>query len=175
MGTALAGARNIVLVGMRGCGKSTLGRALAARLGRPFVDLDDEIARRAGCTADELLAGRGEAAFREHEAAALADAATLSGHVIATGGGAVLHGRPFAALAATGLVVYLQAPLQLLVARGALRRRPPLTDLPHAQEVSELLQRREPLYLASAQITIPVGNADPILSLLQALRARDAC
>jgi len=170
---AARNARNVVLIGMRGSGKTTVGRALASALERAFLDLDDEVARIAGVSADELLATRGEPAFRTIEARALQHAATLKGHVIATGGGAVLHAREFAALAATGAVVYLQAPADLLVARGAARPRPALTELPPAQEVAALLARREPLYRASAQIIIPAGSADPILAALQALRERD--
>jgi shikimate kinase len=165
--------RNIVLVGMRGSGKTTVGRALAAALERPFLDLDDEVARLAGCSADELLATRGEPAFRAVEVQGLQHAAALRGHVIATGGGAVLHPQDFSALAATGIVVYLQAPAELLLERGARRPRPALTELPPAQEVAALLARRDPLYRAAAQIIIPAGGADPILALLEALRERD--
>jgi shikimate kinase len=158
---------------MRASGKTTVGRALAARLGRPFLDLDDATGRLAGCTADELLAGRGEPAFRAVEEQALREAATLSGHVIATGGGSVLHPVAFPALAATGTVIWLAAPIAWLLAHGRQRPRPPLTSLPTEAEVAALLAQREPLYRAAAQITIPMGDVDPILALLQALEARD--
>jgi len=169
---ANAGTDNVVLIGMRASGKTTLGRALAARLSLPLLDLDDEVGRLAGTTADALLAERGEAAFRAVEERALREAARRSRHVIATGGGAVLHPEAFAALAATGTVVYLQAALDTLVQRAALRPRPPLLPLPPEREIAALLALRDPLYRAAAQIVVPVEGGDPILPLLVALRNR---
>lgn len=160
---------NIILIGMRASGKSSLGRRLARARGRPFLDLDDELARRVRCDVDALLAARGEAAFRRLEGPVLEWAATRRGHVIATGGGAVLHPRAFAALAATGPVVYLQAPAAELVQRGAGRPRPALTALPPYDEVAALLRRRDPLYRAAASLTIPASRTDPILALLHVL------
>lgn len=160
---------NIILIGMRASGKSSIGRRLARATRQPFVDLDDELGRRAGCDVDALLAGRGEVAFRRLEAPVLAWAATRRGHVIATGGGAVLHARLFAALAATGVVVYLQAPAAELARRGAGRSRPTLTGLAAKDEVAALLRRREPLYRAAARFTIPVARTDLILALLHVL------
>ena len=160
---------NIILIGMRGSGKSSIGRRLARAAHRPFIDLDDELARRVGRAVDVLLAERGEAAFRRLESTVLAWAATRRGHVVATGGGAVLHPRPFAALAATGVVVYLQASAAELVRRGAGRSRPALTALPPYDEVRTLLRRRENLYREAARFTIPVAHTDPILALLHVL------
>ena len=162
-------APNVIFIGMRASGKSSLGRRLARAAGRPFLDLDDELARRAGRPVDELLAERGEAAFRRLEAPVLEWAATRRGHVIATGGGAVLHPRPFAALAATGPVVYLQAPAAELARRDAARPRPALTALDPRDEVAELLRRRDPLYRRRASFTIPAFRTDPILALLHVL------
>ena len=160
---------NVILIGMRASGKSTIGRRLARAAGRPFVDLDDELARRSGSSIDALLAERGEAAFRRLEAPVLAWAATRRGCVIATGGGAVLHPRPFEALAATGTVIYLQAPAAELARRGEGRLRPALTDLSPYDEVAALLRRRESLYRAQSAFTIPVSRTDPILALLHVL------
>ena len=160
---------NVILIGMRASGKSTLGRRLARALGRPFLDLDDELARRSGRSVDALLAVRGEAGFRRLEAPVLAWAATRRGSVIATGGGAVLHARPFAALAATGTVLYLQAPAAELARRGEGRLRPALTALSPYDEVAALLRRREILYRTQAAFTIPVSRTDPILALLHVL------
>jgi shikimate kinase len=173
---AKAGPRNLVLIGMRASGKTTLGRELARRLGRPFADLDEELARLAGeesAGADAVLARRGEAAFRELEAEVLRRASRRAGHVIATGGGAVLHGEAFAGLAATGTVVWLSASLATLQARAALRPRPALTPLPPADEVAELLRRREPLYRSAAQIVVSTDEGEPILALLSAIRDRE--
>jgi shikimate kinase len=164
---------NVVLIGMRASGKTTLGRALAERIGRPFTDLDEEVGRLSGRSAEALLRDEGEAAFRAVEARALAAAARLEDHVIATGGGAVLHGPAFAALAATGTVVWLAAAPGTLHARAAAAPRPPLTAAAPAEEVAELLRRREPLYRAAAQFVVRSDGPDPILALLHVLRSTD--
>ncbi|MHC5209221.1 MAG: shikimate kinase [Planctomycetota bacterium] len=165
--------RNIVLIGMRCSGKTTLGRALAERLGRAFTDLDEVLAQRAGLPADEVLARDGEPAFRRLEEQVLRWAATLEGHVIATGGGAVVHERTFATLAGTGTVIYLEASAAELIRRGLGRHQPPLTVLSRENEVETLLSVRDPMYREAAQFTIPVDRTDPILDLLAALGGSD--
>ncbi len=166
---ALTPGQNLVLIGMRACGKSTLGAELARRLARPFRDLDDELARVAGKSADRVLAEDGEAVFRALEAEILGRAATWEGRVIATGGGAVLHGELFAALCATAQVVYLEVPAGELAARAAGRPRPPLTDLSLREEVTALLGERAPLYAKAATWTIPATSGDPVHAILEAL------
>ncbi|MCB9898308.1 MAG: shikimate kinase [Planctomycetes bacterium] len=163
---------NVVLVGMRASGKTSLGRRLSERLGRPFVDLDDELAARVGLPVDEALRSLGEPAFRELERELLRQAAERRDSVIATGGGAVLGGDAFAALAAAGVVVWLQVEVDELVRRGSARPRPPLTPLSPEAEVRRLLAEREPLYRAAADIAIPAGGPDPILDLLSRLPPR---
>jgi shikimate kinase len=170
---ANAGTGNIVLIGMRASGKTTLGRALAECLQQPFTDLDDEVARLSGRSADELLATEGEAGFRAIEARALQAACALRGHVIATGGGAVLHGETFAALAATGTVIWLRAAPETLLARGKRTHRPPLTGLPAEAELAALAARREPLYRAAAHFVVRSDEGEPILALLDTLRKGD--
>ena len=162
-------APNVILIGMRASGKSSFGRRLARAAGRPFLDLDEELARRSGRDVDALLTERGEPGFRRLEAPVIGWAATRRGHVIATGGGAVLHPRPFAALAATGVVVYLRVSAQELARRAESRPRPALTPFSPRDEVFELLRRREPLYRRWAAFTISVSRTDPILALLHVL------
>jgi shikimate kinase len=164
----MAGSRreNLVLVGMRASGKSTLGRRLAEHVSRPFVDLDEELARRRGQDIDDFLRLQGEEAFRRAEAEVLHWAAGLAGHVIATGGGAVLCGPAFQSLAASGQVIYLEVEATELVRRAALRPRPALTDLPPEDEVRALLQVRDPLYRAAADRIISAQAPDPILAIL---------
>ncbi len=157
---------NLVLIGPRGCGKTTLGRALSLRCQRPFLDLDQALALDAGEDCDALLRREGEAAFRVREQAVLREAALLSGHVLATGGGAVLCGEAFEALAAPATVVYLSMPLEILIDRAVSRPRPALTELPLHEEVAGLLAQREPLYRAAADRTIPGDAVDPILAVL---------
>lgn len=100
--------RNLLLIGMPGAGKSTTGRRLAAALGRPFVDLDEELVRRAGQTIPEIFAQKGEDAFRELETAVLADVARGSGLVIAAGGGVVTRPENRFYLRQNSRVIYLR-------------------------------------------------------------------
>lgn len=108
---------NIVLVGMPGCGKTTVGKGLAAALNRPFVDLDDEIVKVIGCSVSRYFAQHSEQAFREVEAKVAAECiAPLTGAVIATGGGAVLRDDNVDALRANGRLSFIDRPLEQLVA-----------------------------------------------------------
>ena len=160
---------NVVLIGARGSGKSVLGRALAERLDREFVDTDELIGLAAGCSADEWLAREGERRFRELEAAALEQAATRSGAVVATGGGSVTCGPAFARLAQSGVVLWLQAGEETLRRRARSRPRPPLAGLPPEEDVLALARLRAPLYAAAAQHVVSVDVGDPILAALSAL------
>ena len=157
---------NLVLVGMRASGKTTLGRELARRTGAPFVDLDEELGRRAGRDADELLRTEGEAAFRALERDLLRWAAALRGHVVATGGGAVLGAEAFSSLCASATVVYLEWSPEALIDRGTRRPRAPLRAGSLADEVRSLLSERAALYEAAADLTISGGDGDPILEIL---------
>jgi 3-dehydroquinate synthase len=118
------GSANVVLTGFSGTGKTTVGRALAARLERPFVDVDAEIVARAGCTIPEIFAGRGEAAFRALEAEVCRELAKQAGTVIATGGGALVDPANRAALEESGTVVCLTCDVDEIVQRtdGAVNR-----------------------------------------------------
>ena len=137
---------NIVLVGMPGCGKTTVGRALARLSGKPFVDLDEEIVRRAGKSIPDIFREEGEAAFRELEAQVLADMCARSGQVIATGGGAVLRAENRAAMRRTGWVCFLCRNLEELPTDG----RP----LSQKGSLEEMYRVRKPLYSAAADTVI---------------------
>ena len=139
---------NIVLVGMPGCGKSTLARQVAARLGRQCVDLDGVIESRTQCTIAELFRSRGEACFRQLESAAIAEHARQSGLVIATGGGAVLREENRRNLAANGYVCLVERPLgQLTIGQG----RPLSTGI---DAIGELHRQRYPLYRQCADFIV---------------------
>ena len=101
--------RQIVLVGLSGVGKTTVGKALAERLGWPFLDTDDMVQAREGHTAAELIRERGEAAFRTIEEQVVAEAALQTPTVIATGGGAILSAKNRGALGERGFICYLDA------------------------------------------------------------------
>ena len=146
-------ALNVVLIGMPGSGKSTVGRALAARMDRPFVDCDGEIERRAGMSIPEIFARDGEAAFRELEAAVIADVCREKGRVIATGGGAVLRGDNVRAMRQNGAVLLLERDIDSLSMDGR-----PLSTSPEA--LRKMWQARGPLYRAAADAAID-NNAAP--------------
>ncbi|MCX8040858.1 MAG: AAA family ATPase, partial [Planctomycetota bacterium] len=151
-------AARITLVGMRGCGKSSVGRALAERLGWPFVDADREFELREQQSIAAWFAQRGEAAFRAAEAELLAELLQRPAPwVLATGGGVVLlPGNRQRLRAAGGLVVYLEAPQAVLEERLARDpgRRPSLTGRPLAEEVESVLAQRAPLYREVADLSV---------------------
>ncbi len=153
---------NLVLVGFMGAGKSVVGQALARRLGRPFVDADDVVERRAGRPIATIFAAEGEGVFRALERAAIAEVASRGGQVVATGGGAVADPANLAALRATGLVVYLAARPETLAARVAGSDRPLLAGAADpAARVRELLERREAAYRAADAVVETDGLAVP--------------
>lgn len=140
------GRENLVLAGFMGTGKTSVGRAAALALGLGFLDLDDAIAQQAGNSVAQIFTAEGEAGFRARERAALREAATLSGTVIATGGGAPLQRASFAPLAASGLVVLLTAdPDELARRLGDAHERPLLRGDVRAR-IGELLDARRTEY-----------------------------
>ena len=137
---------NIVLVGMPGCGKTTVGRELAKLTGKPLVDLDEEIVRRAGKPIPDIFREEGENAFRDLESQVLAETCAKDGQVIATGGGAVLRAENRAAMRRTGRVYWLRRDLNVLPKEG----RP----LSQKGSLGEMYQMRKPLYEAAADFRV---------------------
>ena len=134
----------VYLVGMPGSGKSVVGKELAGRLGVPFVDLDDQIEREAGKPIREIFAEDGEPAFRAIEAQVLTKAAAGDPSVVACGGGVVIEPANRVTLRATGHVVFLDVPVEIL-----RRRVRPAAERPliHAEgDLERLLAEREPMY-----------------------------
>ena len=144
---------NLVLIGMPGCGKTSVGRALARELNRPFIDLDEEIVRRAGRSIPEIFRDDGEAAFRRMEAEIIAETGREKGRVIATGGGAVLRADNVRALRQNGRLLFLERRLDALSMDG----RPLSKSLP---ALKQMWLEREPLYRAAADAAID-NNAAP--------------
>ena len=142
------GARSVVLVGMMGAGKSSVGRRLGARLGIPFVDADTEIEAAAGMTISEIFAQHGESYFRAGEARVIARLLAHGPQVVATGGGSVMDTNTRALIRAKGISIWLKADLDVLLKRTRRRNDRPLVD-----KIKDLLPVREPLY-AEADITI---------------------
>ena len=155
--------QNIVLIGMPGCGKSTLGTALAHRLGRPFLDTDAMIVQSAGRPIPEIFADEGEAYFRNVETEAVKSAGMESGAVISTGGGVVTQERNYRPLSQNGVIVFIERELSALPVKG----RP----LSQANPVEELYAKRLPLYRAFADVTVEnTGSVDEAVDrILRAL------
>lgn len=149
-------ARNLVLIGFMGVGKSTVGRQCAANLQFDFEDTDRVIEAKMGCSVAEVFAEQGEGAFRSLERTVIADLASEAGQVIATGGGAPLDPVNAANLRAGGLVVLLTAtPTTILRRVGNLGTRPLLAGAADPRAVIiELLGARMPLYRKAAHLSI---------------------
>lgn len=145
---AALGSRSIVLVGMMGAGKSSIGRRLATRLGLRFVDADSEIEKAADMTIPEIFQTHGEPYFRAGEARVIARLLAEGPQVLATGGGAFMDPNTRALIAQKGISVWLKADLEVL-----LRRTKRRGDRPLADRMRELLPQREPIY-ALADVTI---------------------
>jgi shikimate kinase len=148
------GRRSIVLVGMMGAGKSSVGRRLASRLGIPFVDADAEIEKAAGMTIPEIFAAHGEPYFRSGEARVIARLLDGGPQVLATGGGAFMNADTRAAIRSKGISVWLRASLDVLNRRVRRRSdRPLLKDTDPAETLKRLIEERYPIY-AEADITV---------------------
>lgn len=144
--------RNVALIGMPGCGKSAIGRRLAKRLGKEFLDLDALITERAGKPIPDIFAQEGEEAFRALESAIVREAGARTGCVLSTGGGIVTRRENYAPLHQNGIIVHITRDLSLLPTAG----RP----VSQSTDLHELWRRRAPLYRAFADITI--GNNGPL-------------
>jgi shikimate kinase len=149
------GDRSIVLVGMMGVGKSSVGRRLAARLAIPFVDADAEIEKAAGMSIADIFARHGEAYFRGGEARVIARLLESGPQVLATGGGAFMNADTRALIERKGVSIWLHAEVDVLLRRTGKRRneRPLLQTADPAETLRELLAEREPTY-ALADLTV---------------------
>jgi shikimate kinase len=153
--------RHLVLVGMMGAGKSSVGAAVAARLGRPFLDTDEMVEATSGRSVRAIFAAEGEAAFRDREAEALASAlASPEPAVIAAGGGAVLRDDNRARLR-SAVVVWLRATPATLSVRTAGAGHRPLLDADPAGTLARLAEERRPLYEEVADAVVDVDGLAP--------------
>ncbi len=147
--------RSIVLVGMMGVGKSSIGRRLAARLAIPFVDADAEIEKAAGMSISDFFARHGEADFRNGEARVIVRLLENGPQVLAAGGGAFMNAETRAAIKQAGISIWLSADLEVLIRRINKRKndRPLLQTDDPAETLRQLLAAREPTY-AMADLTV---------------------
>jgi shikimate dehydrogenase len=139
---------NVVLIGMPGCGKSTIGKALALRLGKEFSDTDEIIEARTKRRIPDIITNDGEEAFRELEREVIAEVSMTTGQVIATGGGSVLRKDNRDALSQNGTVVFLERALDKLATQGR----------PLSVNLEELYRKRLPLYEAACDFKICVED-----------------
>ena len=156
----------VILIGYRATGKTTLARLLAGRLGWQWIDADVEIERRAGKSIAEIFADEGEPAFRDLEADVIADLCQRERLVLAAGGGAPLRPESRRAMRASGKVVWLKAAAETIHGRmlrdaTTADRRPDLTSRGGLEEIIELVTAREPIYQESAHLQVDTEGKDP--------------
>jgi len=151
---ALLAGRPLVLVGMMGAGKTTVGRRLAARLGRHFVDSDEEVEKAAGMTIEDIFATRGEADFRAGEVRVIARLLKETDLVLGTGGGAFMNAETRGLVKAAAVSVWIKADTDVLFARVQRRsNRPLLKTANPRQTLQDLIDKRYPTY-AEADVTV---------------------
>jgi shikimate dehydrogenase len=145
--------KNIILIGMPGCGKTTVGRILAANSGRLFVDCDNTLVETAGLSIPEIFEREGEEGFRKRETEILKDICRQSGLIIATGGGCVTQEENYSIIKQNGIIIFLERPLSLLERKG----RPLSTG-----ELGEMHRQRLHLYQRFADYTFQNNEAAKI-------------
>ena len=172
---------NLVLIGYRATGKTSVGARLAEVLQRPFVDLDQVLVREAGRSVADIVAQGGWAEFRRLEKQLVARYRNARGLVLATGGGVVLDPNNVAALRENGIIIWLTADPAAIQARLAQDQprdanRPSLTGGDTIREVAEVLEGRAPLYQAAAQIIVDTTHnsvAQVVELVLAALKSEE--
>jgi shikimate kinase len=168
------GTRSIVLVGLMGAGKSTVGRRLAQKLGLPFLDADHEIEAAAGMTIPDIFSIFGEAYFRDGERRVIARLLQEGPLVLATGGGAFMSEETRSNIAAAGVSIWLKAELDVLMRRVRKRSNRPLLQNPDPEgTMRKLMEVRHPVY-AQADITVEsheVPHDRVVAELIEALDA----
>jgi shikimate kinase len=159
-------AGRLYLIGLRGSGKTTVGRLLADRLGWAFADADEEIETLATQSIAELFDAVGLEGFRDRETELLRELALRQNHVIATGGGCIVRVENRELLRATGTTIWLTGEPHSLWPRvqrdsQSATRRPSLTNLSALEEIERLSQEREPLYREVADLTVATDGRSP--------------
>lgn len=164
-----AAQRTIVLVGLMGAGKTSIGRRLASRLGVPFIDADAEIEAAAGESIPDIFARHGEQAFRDGERRVIARLLERPPHVLATGGGAFLDPETRSRIAEVGTSVWLRAAIETLIRRLEKSRvqRPLLASGDLREKVTQLMEERYPVY-ATADIVVDTGEGrhEPVVEAI---------
>lgn len=162
--------KNLVLIGLSGCGKSTFGRRLAKRLRLPLLDTDVMIEKKTGRTIPDIFAADGESGFRDIESACAREAAAVQGAVISTGGGMILREENMKELSKNGLVVFIDRHPSRILRSTTLKDRPLVQD--DREKLFRLYAARLALYRRHADVTIPNHGGPRTLKrrILQVLR-----
>lgn len=163
MTESLLSVLNIILIGFRGTGKTTIGRILAQRLGKEFVDADAYLEQREGKTIKDIFAEGGEKLFREIETEIIAELCLSDNRVVATGGGAILREENVKTLKKSGIIILLEANTDTIYKRihrdtTTEQRRPSLTNRNAYEEIEYLLEYRRPLYDKTADFVINTAS-----------------
>ncbi len=167
----------IILIGYRATGKTTVGLLLAEKLGFSFIDSDHALEQKEGQCISDMVAEHGWDYFRAKEKEMLVKLAGKKEHIIATGGGAILHQDIWATVKKSGVVIWLEADIQTICARlkadaASDTQRPSLTGEDILQEVSSVLAIRTPLYKSSSHFTVDATKSieDIVADVLQQLK-----
>jgi shikimate kinase len=156
---------NIVLIGYRCCGKTSVGKLIAEKLGRGFVDTDALIIEKAGLGINEMVKEKGWQYFREIEKEVIKEISEQDNLVIATGGGVITDATNIANLKANGIVVWLDADIDTIKNRlkgdnTSIENRPSLTGINPGDEIREVMEKRGPLYRDACDIKFDTGKMD---------------
>ena len=162
---------NIILCGFMGCGKSTVGRNLARKSGRKFLDMDAYIEEKAGMTVSEIFDKYGEDGFRDMEHKACLELAEMSDLVVASGGGAFTFERNVRAFKGRDTIVFLDVPLEVIKNRLKNDKTRPLLQRPDKDTaMKELYDKRYPIYKKAADIVV-AGQNTPLKTVFQVMNA----
>lgn len=165
---------NVILIGFMGCGKSSIGRRLATRLGHEFLDSDDLITTASGKSIPEIFAEEGEERFRERETGVLQSLIGSKSIVLATGGGAILRPANREILRTIGTTVWLHADPEILFERATRSRKRPLLEVENPRATfNSLLESRLPIYGKAADLKIDasgLSHNQTVESIMKALR-----
>lgn len=167
--------KNIVLIGLPGSGKTTVGQLLSERTGRTLLDTDEMVVESEGCSITELFSQKGEGYFRDAESRCALEASRTGGRVIATGGGIVLHRENMDALKEKGVVFFLDRPVDVIASQVDSGSRPLLRE--DVSALFRLHEQRDPLYRTYADAVIcadtPEETAQQILLFYERVQRKE--
>lgn len=162
---------NIILCGFMGCGKSTVGKNIARKTGKHFLDMDTYIEEKAGMSVSEIFEKCGESGFRDMEHEACKELSQMSGYIIASGGGAFTFSRNAEVFKGKDTIVLLDVPLDIIKFRLRNDKTRPLLQKPDKDKVmQELYEKRLPLYSSAADIVVS-GKNTPMKTALAVIEA----